>query len=152
MKMIRIAGMAVLLGSGLSLAAVQTAQAQTQTQTGQTHTAQGQAPIGQIAGQQVSGSTSCADALKMQAQAGPQGNAALKQRIAVLMKTYAPQGIDGKGGMPSPEATDMALAYGTRWCQRHPERTLADAAKAAQKSQNKLLSILMNQQPASDAH
>lgn len=100
----------------------------------------------------ITGQTSCADALRMQEQAGPQGEAELRQRIAVVLKTYAPEGLDGKGGMPSPQTTDVAMAYGKHWCQRHPDRTLADAARAAQRSQNKWMSLLQNAKQSSDGH
>lgn len=78
------------------------------------------------------GSTSCADYLRMQAddtQAGADQGIA-RRHVTSLMREYSKYILRDANGRPLPTIVEFIISFSTHYCQRHPTSTVTDAGEA----------------------
>jgi hypothetical protein len=83
-------------------------------------------------GEDLVGSTSCTDYLRMEAedtQPGADHAIALKH-VTSLMHEYSIYILRGADGRPIPTIFNFLVSYSTHYCQSHPSATIAEAGNA----------------------
>jgi hypothetical protein len=87
---------------------------------------------GHALAQELTGATSCADYLRMQAE-DTQTSAdqdVARRHVNSLMKTYSQYILRGPDGKALPTIIDFIISYSSHYCQGHPAATVADAGEA----------------------
>jgi hypothetical protein len=87
------------------------------------------------------GSTSCADYLRMQAADTQPGaiQAVALQHVTSLMHEYSKYIIRGPDGKPIPTIIDFIISYSTHFCQEHPTATVSEAGEAIGAAEQKAI-------------
>lgn len=88
--------------------------------------------VGPAFGEELLGSTSCADYLRMQDQDTRPGadHAIAVHHVTSLMHLYSKYILRDSNGKPLPTIVNFIISYSTHWCQRYPTATVAEAGEA----------------------
>ena len=95
----------------------------------------------QASAEELAGSTSCADYLRMQAadtQPGADRTIALRH-VTSLMHEYTKYILRGPDGKPVPTIVDFIISYSTHYCQGHPAATVFEAGQAIGAAERKAI-------------
>jgi hypothetical protein len=92
-------------------------------------------------GEELVGSTSCTDYLRMQNEDVQPGadQSVMRRHVTSLMHEYAKYVIREPDGKADPLIVNFIISYSTHYCQGHPTATVAEAGEAVGAAEKKAI-------------